>query len=767
VATHSELRVHGVSGTPPRDLLYSDPVTYDQTGTHTKVYRQTRSGGFDVAAFHWGSLTAGSWVTAFWVLLAPFAFANAAGWMLTSRGPWSRMWVRWAGLCLTGLLVAQGAVLLIDLPYHWIKTNPIEVPVPWLTGPGGRLPPGTVVVGVAALTVGFVFLVWRLSTRSHFTTFTGWTQVKLVFSPKINHLLPPRYWEGEPTTDTGGCTSQLLTEDEQWKDPGDEEIADKTLWQEHAFLHRLRRIHLGVGFAVVALSLAVGSQSLVPTIAAALPVVAGFTLLAVTGFRPTSMWVKRGTALSPLIGLAFLVLIGVAVLVGENALPAEPHWTGIHEVVAGVAGLLGITAFGTWLSQVVGSWSDKGIKSLGTGWVTLGALTIATLLGASFGMAAGLVAENWLGVDEITDNGGGWVATAMLLLVIWLLGATGIAILWGKIMPQEDVACGDYPISEAPANGRNFALIRRVTRRASWIFTAAGIYGIVAGVTAAIDAWIPGSFALSPMELSASGAYLTVAAVFLGTFGILVLTIALFEYNGGVALGILLVGTAILAAARFELLPEFSVLGAALDLSSLVDVGKLLLIVGPAALVARGILSRSLGGADKRRRGVGVLWDVGSLWPRWFHPLGPPSYGPNAVCQLLDQIRGDERPDVLAAHSQGSLISAIAISQADPAEVSGMGFLTYGSPLGLLYSRLFPAVGIDGLVTEVQGKLGRPWINLWRDTDYLGGCPIGLGAGDRKIATGAGHSLYELTFEFCSARREAVNDPVPDGSDCW
>jgi hypothetical protein len=135
---------------------------------------------------------------------------------------------------------------------------------------------------------------------------------------------------------------------------------------------------------------------------------------------------------------------------------------------------------------------------------------------------------------------------------------------------------------------------------------------------------------------------------------------------------------------------------------------------------------------------------------------------------LLDQIRGAERPDVLAAHSQGSLISAIALSQAVPAEVSGMGFLTYGSPLGLLYSRLFPAVGIDGLVAEVEGKLNRPWINLWRDTDYLGGCPIGLAAGDdRMIATGAGHSQYELTVEFCWARREAADVPDADGADCW
>ena len=756
-----EMRVHGVSGTPPREMLYTDPVTYDQTGSHTKVYRPTRMGGFEVSAFHWGSLTSGNWITAFWVLLAPFAFANVAGWMMTTRGPWSRTWVRWAGLCLTCMLVAQGAVVLIDLPYHWIVDNPIDLP----GGSTAMLPVWSIGLGVIALTLGFVFLIWRLSTRSHFVTLSGKIQFYLVFSPKTEHLLPPGYWKenrGERSRHP-----RPLIEEEQWDDPGDRPIFDPALWQQHALLHRLRRIHLGSGFAVIALAIAVGSQSWWLGLLAGIPIVLGFLLTAMTALRPKSGWVIKATALFPILGLGFLLVTG-ALSLSEvvGALPAEAHWTGIHDLTFAVALTLGVTAFGTWLSQVFGAWPERGLSAVRTGWVALGALTIATLLGSSLGMAAVLVAESWIGVDEIKAYGVGWVAVAMLLLLVTMLGAVGVVILWGRYRPQKDTICGDHPLRAAPSNGKRVALIRRVTRRASWLFSTASVYGMVAAITAVIVAWSPeSSFPLLPSELSAEARYLTIATAVVWGLATWALSVALSEYNGGVAWAVLFGGSALLVAVGFDLLPVITILGITTDLSTLEGLGKLLLVLGPAAMVARGILTRSTGGSDKRRTGVGLLWDVGSLWPRWFHPLGPPSYGPDAVCSLLEEIKR-ERPDVLSAHSQGSLISAIAISQADPDIVASMGFLTYGSPIGLLYRPLFPGVGMAELVTQVDHKLSqRPWINLWRDTDYLGGCPIGLVKGDRMIKSGVGHSLYELTDEFCLSRNVAAG--APSRTPCW
>ena len=120
---YDELRLHGMSGTPPRELLYTEPVTYDRSNSNTKVWETDRDdlpeSEFRVKAFHWGSLTSGSKITAFWILLSPFVFANVAGWMVddvdeTRPSRWQVAMIRLAGLGLTALFVSQLAVVFVD-----------------------------------------------------------------------------------------------------------------------------------------------------------------------------------------------------------------------------------------------------------------------------------------------------------------------------------------------------------------------------------------------------------------------------------------------------------------------------------------------------------------------------------------------------------------------------------------------------------------------------------------------------------------------------
>ena len=46
---------------------------------------------------------------------------------------------------------------------------------------------------------------------------------------------------------------------------------------------------------------------------------------------------------------------------------------------------------------------------------------------------------------------------------------------------------------------------------------------------------------------------------------------------------------------------------------------------------------------DTVRRSVGVLWDIGTFWPRAAHRLAPPSYAERAVPELQTRVAGTRR----------------------------------------------------------------------------------------------------------------------------
>ncbi|MCM0679042.1 hypothetical protein NCC78_30885, partial [Micromonospora phytophila] len=124
------------------------------------------------------------------------------------------------------------------------------------------------------------------------------------------------------------------------------------------------------------------------------------------------------------------------------------------------------------------------------------------------------------------------------------------------------------------------------------------------------------------------------------------------------------------------------------------------------------------------RRYVGVLWDLGTFWPRAAHPFAPPSYAERAVpelarriCQLADRHDGV----LLTGHSHGSVILAATVLQLPPQVLRRVALLTYGSPLTRLYSRLFPAYLGEDVLHELGDRVGWRWLNLWRDTDPIGG----------------------------------------------
>src|SRR5690606_40978252 len=92
-------------------------------------------------------------------------------------------------------------------------------------------------------------------------------------------------------------------------------------------------------------------------------------------------------------------------------------------------------------------------------------------------------------------------------------------------------------------------------------------------------------------------------------------------------------------------------------------------LIGPASLVlgilpvvavvmiARLYRSRAI------RRVVGILWDVATFWPRFFHPWSPPSYGEKAVPQLGERLATLSAGGgiVISAHSQGSVLAVATL----------------------------------------------------------------------------------------------------------
>lgn len=124
------------------------------------------------------------------------------------------------------------------------------------------------------------------------------------------------------------------------------------------------------------------------------------------------------------------------------------------------------------------------------------------------------------------------------------------------------------------------------------------------------------------------------------------------------------------------------------------------------------------------RRYIGVLWDLGMFWPRVAQPFAPPCYAERAVPELARRITvlaGRGHGVLVAAHSHGSVLAVASILQLEPQVLDRVALLTHSSPLRRLYSALFPAYVGAEVLREVGRHVGWRWVNLWRDTDPIGG----------------------------------------------
>lgn len=691
----NEVRVHGVSGTPPREMLYTDPVPRLDGDQFARIFRKRPSidsrhpsgRPYNTEAFHWGSLTTGHWLTSVWILLAPFAFANVAGWMALRRSAFHRSMIRLAGLALTCLGVAQMGYVIVAVPLLYATSSAWDS--------------STLALVRGLISLGYVLafgaVVLRLSTQSHFDPLSYPRRFELLFSTRVAAMKP------DGVDDEAGL----------WSDPASSQVTEPAMWKAHPIVHRLRRIHYAAGQFVVCLILAgiVDSGPMRWMAIGGLGLAA--LLIVLTAVSATNRVVLAATAWVTTAALG-VALAAVAMFVLSDAIP---DIDAVHRSTLHIAIALGTTA----------------ALSVFAGLPGIGSLTIATFLGGAFGVGAGLIAEDLLSAgDNLVTNGGAWVLPASLVFVLLIaLVAVGLTFVGPPAMHRGN------PIG---------IFLTRITLRSKTLLTAAAAFGLVAGTVAVAQACLFTSGMCQPDALTEfAGADLAVMTLIVA---ILVLLAIRIGKSKPVVAAFLVLAAGIITWVGLAN-PQIGTT-VPRDYLRALPLSRTLIFVAPIVAIGRSVLGAYRQGASSRK--VGVIWDVASFWPRWFHPLAPPSYGPKVVTELKGHIESGGL-NVLAAHSQGSVIAAVAAHQASlSGEGMPTGLITYGSPIGLLYRRLFPDTGIGRLVETLPGTMTKGWANLWRIDDPIGGEPLGGAVSSVLDERGSGHSGYELGQSYRETR---------------
>ncbi|WP_055717770.1 hypothetical protein [Streptomyces torulosus] len=767
--TALELLVHGVGGTTPERML-DDPRTVRVTGDDTAaVFRRIddadaearpgdQRGGPVPEAYVWCNLTSGNGSRALWLLLLPFMVVNLAHWMRPTTRHRRRtirlhgLLVRLTGLTLTVLLVAAACEVALDLTawqcagtracaeaHTWLGfLSPDLSHHGWWSSPGRRLALAALVP--TALTV----LLWYLAHRT-------WSEYESQ-RPMDRAEVRPTEEDVEPVA-----------------------LGRPGFWYGRRLVARLRAAHTAAGFLTVAA--AVGTSA------------------AREDRRP------GGPAVLELLGWLFnatLVVLAVVVVWvvcrrgrSERRLDRELDGHLVRGLpTASIAVLV--------LALVYAGWSRPGWSSAGRlpGDLTFGGITLVQgLLVLALGVVARVLYRSR--PDQRTALYGlGGPAVAMLACALGGVMSAGVAQRVADWLGGTDDALPGPPILLTwqaavipPLLLVVVTLLVWLARR-TWVLrreeTAAveEEYGLAEAVrprASGPDEEPESRDAARTLRIARTRAMAALTDRAPRVVGI-ISTVTLLLGAGALA-GAFATGETPARAARDS---YAFVAGAAQTAQAL---GSWLIGVGFLLFVTWG--RRAYKDASARRT-IGILWDVGTFWPRAAHPFAPPCYAERAVPDLTWRMATWTRTTggrlVISGHSQGSVLAAAAAWQLTPAVRSRVALLTYGSPLERLYGRWFPAhfgpASLASLHREVDC-----WRNLYRLTDPIGGpvrlpgrCgpevdaepfkdPLAYGrtAGHPLPAPILGHSDYQADPAFAAERQrllDRIGPEVPGPRDC-
>ncbi|WP_406723174.1 hypothetical protein OG968_31305 [Streptomyces althioticus] len=679
-----ELLVHGVGGTTP-DRMLDDPRTVRVTGDDVAaVFRRAddadaerdlgaRRDGPVPEAYVWCNLTSGNGTRALWLLLLPFMVVNLAHWMRPSTRGRRRtvrlygMLVRLTGLSLTVLLVAAACEVALDLTaWQCAGTPACAGRHSWL----GFLSPGD----------GW----WGAPGR------------RLALAALVPAALTGLLWFLSLRTWSAYESQQPLGGPETEEDTGPAALSRPGFWYGRRLGARLRAAHTAAALLTVAA--AVGSAAARydrepggPAVLAALGVLLEASLAVGAG---VVVWVvcRRGRSERRLddhadrrlvrgLPLAALALLALSALYAGWERPA---WESVGRLPGNLT--FGALTFAQGLLVIVLACvahalhrTDPDRRAALRG---LAGPAVAMLACALGGVMSGGVSQrvsDWLDGTRASIPGPPvlltWQASVIPpLLLLLLVMCCWLARRAWHLARAERAAVEEEYAGEAGDPGR--------TRRIASVRAMAALTD------------------RGPRILAVTSA----ATLLLGA-GALVGATATGETPGAAARG-----------------AHPVVHGAAQTAQAL---GSWLIDLGFVLLVTWG--RRAYKDASARRT-IGILWDVGTFWPRAAHPFAPPCYAERAVPDLTWRIATWTGATggrlVLSGHSQGSVLAAAAAWQLPPSARRRVALLTYGSPLERLYGRWFPAhFGPDALDALHRDVVC--WSNLYRRTDPIGG-PVRL-----------------------------------------
>jgi hypothetical protein len=174
-----ELRIHGVSGTPPESMLESAHVVQVAGNAWGRFFRPADTLGNEVQddpdrtleGYHWGKYTSGSSLKGLWLILIPFGLVNAAAFMIPDPGRDRRNrqlhavalgLIRALGVGLTCTFALSAGLILVDLVgYSWASG------VPWLRALGVHW----TLAGGLFLSAVVIFVLHRLGDQNRFAEF--------------------------------------------------------------------------------------------------------------------------------------------------------------------------------------------------------------------------------------------------------------------------------------------------------------------------------------------------------------------------------------------------------------------------------------------------------------------------------------------------------------------------------------------------------------------------------------------------------------------